>query len=121
VPRLHADSTGVHPESHRHVLLLLRRPVDPIGRGTGRHHRRRSAAGRHAALAAPPNHEGDVTAKLITLDGEARRALERGLDQVATAVKITLGSKGRNVVLARNVGVPTVTKDGVSIASESPR
>jgi chaperonin GroEL len=59
-----------------------------------------------------------MTAKLITFDGEARHALERGLDQVARAVKITLGPKGRNVVLAKSWGVPRVTNDGVSIASE---
>ena len=59
-----------------------------------------------------------MTAKLITLDGEARRALERGLDQVAGAVKITLGPRGRNVVLAKKWGAPTITNDGVSIASE---
>jgi chaperonin GroEL len=59
-----------------------------------------------------------MTAKLITFDAEARRALERGLDQVASAVRITLGPKGRNVVLAKNWGAPTITNDGVSIASE---
>jgi chaperonin GroEL len=59
-----------------------------------------------------------MTAKLITFDAEARRALERGLDQVAGAVKITLGPKGRNVVLERKWGAPTITNDGVSIASE---
>ncbi len=59
-----------------------------------------------------------MTAKMITFDGEARRALERGLDQVASAVKITLGPRGRNVVLARGWGAPTITNDGVSIASE---
>jgi chaperonin GroEL len=59
-----------------------------------------------------------MTAKLITYDTEARRALERGLDQVARAVKITLGPKGRNVVLAKSWGAPTITNDGVSIASE---
>jgi chaperonin GroEL len=59
-----------------------------------------------------------MTAKLITFDTEARRALERGLDKVARAVKITLGPKGRNVVLARGWGAPTITNDGVSIASE---
>ena len=59
-----------------------------------------------------------MTAKLITYDAEARRALERGLDQVARAVKITLGPKGRNVVLATKWGAPTITNDGVSIASE---
>ncbi len=59
-----------------------------------------------------------MTAKLITFDGEARRGLERGLDQVARAVKITLGPKGRNVVLEKKWGAPTITNDGVSIASE---
>jgi chaperonin GroEL len=59
-----------------------------------------------------------MTAKLITLDGEARRALERGIDRVARAVKITLGPKGRNVVLAKGWGAPTITNDGVSIASQ---
>ncbi len=59
-----------------------------------------------------------MTARLITFDAEARRALERGLDQVARVVKITLGPKGRNVVLASDWGAPTITNDGVSIASE---
>jgi chaperonin GroEL len=59
-----------------------------------------------------------MTAKLITFNTEARRALERGLDQVARAVKITLGPKGRNVVLEKKWGAPTITNDGVSIASE---
>ena len=59
-----------------------------------------------------------MTPKLITFDTEARRALERGLDQVARAVQITLGPKGRNVVLAKGWGAPTITNDGVSIASE---
>ena len=59
-----------------------------------------------------------MTAKLITLDGEARRALERGLDQVAGAVKITLGPQGRNVVLAKAWGAQMITNDGVSIANE---
>ncbi|HSJ51063.1 MAG TPA: chaperonin GroEL [Actinomycetota bacterium] len=59
-----------------------------------------------------------MTAKLITFDTEARRALERGLDKVARAVKITLGPRGRNVVLAGTWGAPTITNDGVSIANE---
>src|SRR6266705_3191491 len=57
-------------------------------------------------------------AKLITFDEEARRALERGMDQLANAVKITLGPKGRNVVLEKKWGAPTITNDGVSIAKE---
>src|SRR5437899_4280620 len=56
--------------------------------------------------------------KLIAFDEEARRALERGLDQLANAVKITLGPKGRNVVLEKKWGAPTITNDGVSIAKE---
>src|SRR6186997_2955426 len=56
--------------------------------------------------------------KLISFDAEARRALERGMDQLANAVKITLGPKGRNVVLEKKWGAPTITNDGVSIAKE---
>jgi len=56
--------------------------------------------------------------KLITFDEDARRSLERGMDQLANAVKITLGPKGRNVVLEKKWGAPTITNDGVSIAKE---
>ena len=59
-----------------------------------------------------------MAAKLITFDEEARRALERGMDQLANVVKITLGPKGRNVVLEKKWGAPTITNDGVSIAKE---
>src|SRR5437660_4205950 len=59
-----------------------------------------------------------MTAKLITFDEEARRALERGMDKLANAVRITLGPKGRNVVLEKKWGAPTITNDGVSIAKE---
>src|SRR5881628_648527 len=57
-------------------------------------------------------------AKIITFDEDARRALERGMDKLANAVKITLGPKGRNVVLEKKWGAPTITNDGVSIAKE---
>src|SRR6478736_2448219 len=57
-------------------------------------------------------------AKLIAFDEEARRGLERGMNQLANAVKITLGPKGRNVVLEKKWGAPTITNDGVSIAKE---
>ncbi|MBM7559955.1 chaperonin GroEL [Marinitoga litoralis] len=57
-------------------------------------------------------------AKLMLFSEEARRALERGVDKVADAVKITLGPKGRNVVLEKSWGSPTITNDGVSIAKE---
>src|SRR6476660_1168593 len=59
-----------------------------------------------------------MAAKLIRFDEEARRALERGMDQLANVVKITLGPKGRNVVLEKKWGAPTITNDGVSIAKE---
>jgi chaperonin GroEL len=56
--------------------------------------------------------------KLIAFDEEARRALERGMNTLADAVRVTLGPKGRNVVLERKWGAPTITNDGVSIAKE---
>jgi chaperonin GroEL len=56
--------------------------------------------------------------KIIAFDEEARRGLERGMNQLADAVKVTLGPKGRNVVLDKKWGAPTITNDGVSIAKE---
>jgi chaperonin GroEL len=56
--------------------------------------------------------------KLLKFDEEARRALEAGVDKLANAVKVTLGPKGRNVVLDKKWGAPTITNDGVSIAKE---
>ncbi|HNO16239.1 MAG TPA: chaperonin GroEL, partial [Actinomycetota bacterium] len=57
-------------------------------------------------------------AKIIAFDEEARRALERGMNTLADAVRVTLGPKGRNVVLEKKWGAPTITNDGVSIAKE---
>jgi chaperonin GroEL len=57
-------------------------------------------------------------AKMIAFDEEARRGLERGMNQLADAVRVTLGPKGRNVVLDKKWGAPTITNDGVSIAKE---
>ncbi|MBR12574.1 MAG: chaperonin GroEL [Acidimicrobiaceae bacterium] len=57
-------------------------------------------------------------AKIITFDETARRSLERGMNQLADAVRVTLGPKGRNVVLEKKWGAPTITNDGVSIAKE---
>ncbi|MFI7058782.1 chaperonin GroEL [Streptosporangium canum] len=59
-----------------------------------------------------------MTSKMIAFDEDARRGLERGMNQLADAVKVTLGPKGRNVVLEKRWGVPTITNDGVSIAKE---
>jgi chaperonin GroEL len=57
-------------------------------------------------------------AKMIAFDEEARRSLERGMNTLADAVRVTLGPKGRNVVLEKKWGAPTITNDGVSIAKE---
>jgi len=59
-----------------------------------------------------------MPAKMITFNEDARRALERGANAVANAVKVTLGPKGRNVVLDKKWGAPTITKDGVTVAKE---
>ncbi|HXW39008.1 MAG TPA: chaperonin GroEL, partial [Acidimicrobiales bacterium] len=56
--------------------------------------------------------------KLITFDEQARRSLETGMNKLADAVRVTLGPKGRNVVLDKKWGAPTITNDGVSIAKE---
>jgi chaperonin GroEL len=57
-------------------------------------------------------------AKILSFDEDARRALERGVDKLANAVKVTLGPKGRNVVLDKSYGAPVITNDGVTIARE---
>src|SRR5574338_1460208 len=57
-------------------------------------------------------------AKQIAFDQEAREAMRRGVSKLARAVKVTLGPKGRNVILQKSFGSPTVTKDGVTVAKE---
>ncbi|HET9546547.1 MAG TPA: TCP-1/cpn60 chaperonin family protein, partial [Desertimonas sp.] len=57
-------------------------------------------------------------AKLIAFESDARRRLEAGMNKLADAVRVTLGPKGRNVVLEKKWGAPTITNDGVSIAKE---
>jgi chaperonin GroEL len=56
--------------------------------------------------------------KQIVFDAQARQALKRGVDKLANAVKVTLGPKGRNVILEKSFGAPTITKDGVTVAKE---
>ena len=56
-------------------------------------------------------------AKNITFSEDARQAIMRGVDQLANAVKVTLGPKGRNVVIEKKFGTPLITKDGVSVAN----
>src|SRR5438445_7536059 len=57
-------------------------------------------------------------AKIIKFNEDARRSLERGVDKLADTVKVTLGPRGRNVVLDKKFGAPTITNDGVTIARE---
>ena len=59
-----------------------------------------------------------MAAKQIAFDQEAREAMRRGISKLARAVKVTLGPKGRNVILQKSFGSPTVTKDGVTVAKE---
>ncbi|PYO73559.1 MAG: molecular chaperone GroEL, partial [Gemmatimonadetes bacterium] len=59
-----------------------------------------------------------MAAKFLEFSTEARARLKRGVDQLADAVKVTLGPKGRNVVIDKKFGSPTVTKDGVTVAKE---
>src|SRR5262245_51630012 len=61
---------------------------------------------------------GTMAAKQIAFDQEAREAMKRGISKLARAVKVTLGPKGRNVILQKSFGSPTVTKDGVTVAKE---
>src|ERR1700723_746131 len=57
-------------------------------------------------------------AKIMEFDADARRALERGVDHLANTVKVTLGPRGRNVVIDKKWGPPTITNDGVTVAKE---
>jgi len=57
-------------------------------------------------------------AKILEFGEDARRALERGVDKLADTVKVTLGPRGRNVVIDKKWGAPTITNDGVTVAKE---
>src|SRR5260221_616502 len=59
-----------------------------------------------------------MAAKIITFNSDARAALKRGVDKLADAVKATLGPKGRNAVIDKKFGAPTIPKDGVTVAKE---
>src|SRR4051812_31027601 len=80
------------------------------------------AASRAAASSSPAERatysRGDDMGKILHFNDDARRLLQAGVDELADAVKVTLGPKGRNVVLERLTGVPTITNDGVTIARE---
>src|SRR4051794_23459721 len=74
--------------------------------------------GRPHMQARSRSNGGFSMAKTISFDDSARRKLESGMNQLADAVRVTLGPKGRNVVLDKKWGAPTITNDGVSIAKE---
>jgi len=59
--------------------------------------------------------------KILEFDEDARRSLERGVDKLADTVKVTLGPRGRNVVIDKKWGAPTITNDGVTVAKEKPQ
>src|SRR5579875_2475273 len=59
-----------------------------------------------------------MAAKMIAFEQEARQAMQRGVAKLARAVKVTLGPRGRNVIIQKSFGSPTVTKDGVTVAKE---
>src|SRR6476659_1221443 len=90
----------------------MRRPV------MGRRPSRASPVGPRSADLARESKGTSTMAKMIAFDEGARRALERGMNIIADAVRVTLGPKGRNVVLDKKWGAPTITNDGVSIAKE---
>jgi chaperonin GroEL len=79
---------------------------------------RPSVAGIALTIASSLSEDHTAMAKMIAFDEEARRGLERGMNTLADAVKVTLGPRGRNVVLEKKWGAPTITNDGVSIAKE---
>ncbi len=82
----------------------------------------RTGPGPQARSAASPpkpqRHHRSLMSKQLSFDESARKSLERGVDALADAVKVTLGPKGRNVVLAKSFGPPVITNDGVTIARE---
>src|SRR5688572_13331620 len=84
----------------------------------GNPHRRSSQVGPNSADIGTAAKRTRLMAKLIVFGEEARRGLERGMNLLADTVKVTLGPRGRNVVLDAKWGVPTITNDGVSIAKE---
>src|SRR5664279_218542 len=93
-----------------------------VRRGHRRRPAHRQAADRVLGPSRPKGpanlEDQHLMSKLIAFDEEARRGLERGMNILADAVKVTLGPRGRNVVLEKKWGAPTITNDGVSIAKE---
>src|SRR5581483_5964865 len=87
-------------------------------RPRGRTPQRSSQVGPISAVFRHEEQRTTQMAKLIVFGEEARRGLERGMNMLADTVKVTLGPKGRNVVLGTTWGVPTITNDGVSIAKQ---
>src|SRR6266849_4377402 len=83
-----------------------------------RRRRRRRRSRRSNGVGRWAVQETNVMAKQIVYGDQARQAVLRGINQLADAVKVTLGPKGRNVILDKKFGSPTITKDGVTVAKE---
>src|SRR6266851_3438315 len=127
-----AEVIGLHsrPESAKQVVGTLGMRVTALGGigamrphlcgkgltqgGAGRRGRRLDSSDSHIVSGGLE----PMAAKMIAYNEDARRGLERGMNQLADVVKVTLGPKGRNVVLEKKWGAPTITNDGVSIAKE---
>src|ERR1700720_3246943 len=101
------------PSERRPQFLTRRKKKFPKRKGRRRRRKKRSKPRR------PESTTGDEgMAKQITYGEQSRQAILRGVNQLADAVKVTLGPKGRNVVLDKKFGSPTITKDGVTVAKE---
>ena len=103
------DARGRHPGRHR----LSR--VDRVSQ-LGAMNRTRHESSRIDPLCI--GSESRMAAKMIAFDQDARQAMQRGIAKLARAVKVTLGPRGRNVIIQKSFGSPTVTKDGVTVAKE---
>src|SRR5881392_3704478 len=104
----HARASPGHPSSSEESREGDGLPVEPGNDGKG------------ARQTTVPNQSGasQMAAKDVKFSGEARDRMLRGVDILANAVKVTLGPKGRNVVLDKSFGAPRITKDGVTVAKE---
>src|ERR1700736_6183149 len=96
----------------------MQRGSEVGGRGSERHAPRPVFPTPNPRPTTPEIGDLNMAAKRIAFDQEAREAIRRGVSKLARAVKVTLGPSGRNVILQKSFGSPTVTKDGVTVAKE---
>src|SRR5262249_44344417 len=114
-----SDPDGGQGRGSRDLRQVLRDRVQAGRRRVPDPARERRAGHRDEGAGQGPGLKGDIgMPKMLLYHEEARRALERGVNRLADVVKITLGPKGRNVVLEKKFGSPTITHDGVTVAKE---